>query len=348
MISSPDTKGGRGLRASRRPASREGRSKMAKWLVRVRQAGSRGSAAAPAISAICAALLVCVTAAPPRASDPSGGTASLLPDLKGWTKEGEPASYSPDDLFEYIDGAADAYLSYEFEELAAVSYDGGEKRSISIEVYRHRDLSNAFGIYSQERSLKGKFMAIGTEGYYETGVVNFFHGPYYVKVAGFNLGGDDEKILTDAARAVAARIGGDSRFPAVLECFPPGGRIDHSERYFARDILGHGFLRCAYTADYGSEGEATRVYIFEAGSPAELERMLGAYAQYTGGGTEAEALPDSSRSYRFAEPLRGSDGPMRLRAAGRYAWGLFTDDGGAADSLLGAVEKNLRERRLIE
>jgi hypothetical protein len=321
---------------------------MAKCFFQDRPAGGRAPAWPAVIPAMLAALLMCVNASTPRASDQTSGTPSLLPDLQGWTKEGEPASYSPDDLFEYIDGAADAYLSYEFEELSAVSYDGGEKRSISIEVYRHLGLRNAFGIYSQERSSKAKFMAIGTEGYYETGVVNFFHGPYYVKVAGFNLGEDDEKILTDAARTVAARIGGDSRFPAVLECFPPGGRIDHSERYFARDIMGHGFLRCAYSADYGSVGETARVYIFEAGSSDELERMLVAYAQYAGGVTEADWLPDSSGGYRFADPLRRSGGPMRLRASGRYAWGMFEDDSEATESLLGAIEKNLRERRLIE
>jgi hypothetical protein len=263
--------------------------------------------------------------------------------------EGEPVFYGPDDLFEYIDGAADAYLSFEFEQLAAASYAAGAKQSLTIEVYRHRDLRNAFGIYSQEKSSKGKFISLGTEGYYETGVVNFFHGPFYIKLAGIHLGGEDEKILIGAATAVAAVLPGEPRYPIVLECFPAGGRIQHSERYVARDVLGHGFLRSAYSADYEAEGKPVRAYIFEADDEADLARMMDAYVEHArNAGSLSEGRGGSTLAYRFTDPRKMSDGPMHLRTAGRYAWGLFAESDAIADALLDALETNLRERRLID
>ena len=51
--------------------------------------------------------------------------AGLLPsekDLEGWKKDGEALSYTADNLWEYINGSAETFLMYEFEEVAAQHY----------------------------------------------------------------------------------------------------------------------------------------------------------------------------------------------------------------------------------
>ena len=42
---------------------------------------------------------------------------SLLPEPSGWILTETPPTYVPGTLFEYIDGAAENYLSYGFREL---------------------------------------------------------------------------------------------------------------------------------------------------------------------------------------------------------------------------------------
>ncbi len=274
----------------------------------------------------------------------------FLPELDGWTKEGEPSLYTPDNLFEYIDGAADLYLSYAFEELAMASYAGGGKRSLTVEIYRHSDLRDAFGIYSQERPRDGRFVAIGTEGYCDTGVLNFFHGPYYVKVTGFYVGEDDEKTLAAAAEDVARRLGKDAAFPEVLACFPAEGKIAHSESFIAADVLGYGFLHSAYTADYSGIGEKAgeppvRVFIFEGKDEADARKMFDAY---TGTAPKSEPAVVETGISRFQDMLRSSMVPMNLRTRGRFLWGVFMTDAREARSIIGAVEKNLEARGLVE
>jgi len=279
------------------------------------------------------------------ASVSAAGMTEFFPELEGWAKEGEPELYIPDDLFEYIDGAADLYLSYAFEELAMTSYAGGDKRSLTIEIYRHGDLRNAFGIYSQERPKDGRFVAIGTEGYYDKGVLNFFHGPYYIKITGFYLGEDDERALTTAAEEVARRLEQNPVFPEVLACFPPENKIAHTECFVAANVLGYGFLHSAYAADYDIGGSTTRVFIFEGKDENDARKM---FDEYVGVPGTPEPVVGEDGITRFVDMLRSSLVPMNLRTEGRFLLGLFTSDAATARSIIEAIEKNLKTRKLIE
>jgi hypothetical protein len=275
-------------------------------------------------------------------------TAALLPGIDGWARDGDAQVFTPETLFEYIDGAADAYLAYEFEELAVLSYNGENKRSITAEIYRHSDLRNAFGIYTQERPQQGNFVPVGTEGYYDTGILNFFHGPYYVKVTGFRLESDDRAVLTAVAKDIAARIGGAPVFPELLACFPAEGRVAHSERFFARDVLGHGFLHSAYAADYERDGTVVRLYLFEGKDEADARKMLDDYLKLAGAGSSTRPEPSGkTETYRFNDPRRTTGDPANFRLSGRYFWGLFATDS-TTGSYLDRLETSLKERGLID
>ena len=291
------------------------------------------------------AFCVSVFAFPAAAGEPAE-MASFFPDIEGWTRDGDPESFYPESLFEYINGAADVYLSYEFVELAMLSYDGEEKSSLTVDIYKHRDIRNAFGIYSQEKSPSADFVEIGTEGYYDTGVLNFFHGPYYVKIMGFYLGDDDKALLTKVAEGIAGKLDGEARFPEALVCFPAEGRIPHSERYLARDVLGYGFLHSAYAADYNMGDAERRVFIFEAADEADARKMLNAYFELAGKKTSEVTVKEGY--YRFVDPRRTSSGPLTLRHSGRYFWGLFSKDELAAEAVVDAIGANLAKAELID
>ncbi|MBP2681730.1 MAG: hypothetical protein H6Q78_1593 [Candidatus Krumholzibacteriota bacterium] len=303
-----------------------------------------------ALVAIVAAQIILAgcAAAGPRENPPLE-PAKLLRDLAldGWTRDGDAQIFTPETLFEYIDGAADAYLGFEFEELAAASYDGESKRSLTIEIYRHAGLRNAFGIYTQERPQQGNFVEIGTEGYYDTGILNFFHGPFYVKVMGFRLGDEDRNILNAVAKNIADRIGGKPAFPELLACFPAEGRVAHTERFLARDVLGHGFLHSAYAADYESKGAVMRLFLFEGKDEADARKMLDEYLELAGTAPSSPAGPGRPETYTFRDPRRTEGEPAAFRLLGRYLWGVFATDSLAA-SYMDRIETNLKERGFFE
>jgi len=72
-----------------------------------------------------------------------------------------------DNLWDYINGAADSYLSCAFEDLHIAEYVKGEDLTIKVEVYRHQTPLMAYGIYAMERSPSYGFFDLGAQAYRE-------------------------------------------------------------------------------------------------------------------------------------------------------------------------------------
>lgn len=204
-----------------------------------------------------------------------------FPDIKGFSKTGEIETYQPGNLYEIINGAADMYLNYEFRELAVLTYKKPSEQSLTIEIYRHENPDYAFGIYSQERSGRiGNFIKIGTEGYYETGVLNFYKDCFYVKMSGFNLE-NEESLLTEIALQIAVLLPGESKFPDTFRIFPEINRQVNRDKFIPKDFLGYPFFKMAYTADYYAPNEGLfTFFILNGGSGDECREMLQAYMEY--------------------------------------------------------------------
>ena len=104
----------------------------------------------------------------------SDGKIFAFPEVTGWRQSGEIQTFIPKTLFEYINGGADLYLTYDFQELKVAEYSNEKKASVTIEVYRHKTPTHAFGIYSQERLSDANFLDIGSQGYIEDKCSEFF------------------------------------------------------------------------------------------------------------------------------------------------------------------------------
>jgi hypothetical protein len=272
----------------------------------------------------------------------------VFPDFDGWNKKGAPTLYSPENLYEYIDGAAEVFLSYDFQSLGSLTYENDKKASFSVDIYRHGSERNGFGIYSQERPRSGgNFLPIGAQGYYETGVLNFLKGVYYVKLSGYDLGDKDKDVLTAAADVVAKAIEGSTRFPGVLACFPQQGKLSGSEKYIAQNFLGHSFLHSAFIADYEMNGQKFQVFIIETDDPKGAGEITQKYRDFVA----KKGLPVTTKGdgnmFRFEDPYYKSNGQMNVEVKGNYCWGLFSKDDAAAESIIKQIEKNLEQNKLI-
>ena len=122
--------------------------------------------------------------------------AALVPQLAAWTLSEAPRSYFPDNLFEYIDGAAESYLSYDFRELLVADLEKkGTDATLTLEIYDMGLPLNAFGIFAAERYPENKVVALGDLGYLEGEALNFLSGRFYVKMLAFGLGEATESTL---------------------------------------------------------------------------------------------------------------------------------------------------------
>ncbi len=203
-----------------------------------------------------------------------------LPELKGFKKIMNYPVFGPDNLWDFIDGAADNYLAYGFMDLHVAEYKKG-KNVIKLEVYRHANDVMAFGIYSTERSPSFNYIKLGAQGYEVDGSINFFKGDYYIKIRTYSK---SEKILQSAetlAHEVDNMLTGKSALPAVLLQFPEEGKKKNEEIYVNESVLGHKFLNKAFKANYSLGPDNFSIFIFDSGSADDSRQMVNAYLKAT-------------------------------------------------------------------
>jgi hypothetical protein len=223
-----------------------------------------------------------------------------LPELPGFKKIANYPVYTPDNLWDFIDGAADTYVSLGFENIHIADYKKG-KNTIKLEVYKHKDDIQAFGIYASERSPSFEFVKIGAQGYKTEGSLNFFKGNYYVKIRTFSK---SEKIIQSVevlARKVSEMLAGSSEMPAALKEFPAEGKKPNEEAYIKESVLGHEYLTNALKAKYEVGSDQFSIFLLKKKSVDETDRTVTAYLKSAG----LEIDDPQSGKYAFKDGYNG-------------------------------------------
>lgn len=223
--------------------------------------------------------------------------AGLLPKAADWQPAEKSQQYLPDSLFEYIDGAAESYLGYDFRELVVAQYKskGVPAGSLTVEVYDMGNPRQAFGIYSAERYPETRFLAAGVQGYYEEGSLNFLVGRYYVKLMCYDCGPSAEKMLTSVAGEISSRVGDKGGFPSILSFFPRPGLVPNSEKFILRNFQGLSFLQNGYQASYKLEGREFECFIVDTPGGAQAEAVSKQYLDnYRRAGVEVKPAEPGS------------------------------------------------------
>ncbi|MFC1850437.1 DUF6599 family protein [candidate division CSSED10-310 bacterium] len=268
--------------------------------------------------------------------------AQYLPELKDWKADGPAQIFTPQDLFEYINGAAELYLSYDFQKVATVTLENEAEHSLTIDIFQHSNDQNGFGIYSQEKPRTGNFLPVGNEGYYEEGIMNFVRGKFYVKLICFGVEKEKEQLLLSVAREIAAKLPASESLPETLSVFPTSGKVPHSEKYIARNFLGYHFLHSAFVAEYKSHDHEFQLFIIEAVDPDSARTMVKHYTQFVV--KNGSKIEQKQGFVRFQDPYHRTHGAMNLQYQGRFIWGLFSDDKSIYEQSLGQVKQKLKEK----
>ncbi len=223
-------------------------------------------------------------AATAAAADISPQLMSLLPaknEVPGWAMTQAPRSFKPANLFEFIDGAADGYLAYGFEEVVSADFSQ-ESTGLQavIDIYQMQDALNAFGKYSVERNPSYRFLKVGNEGYSGGGSLNFWSGPYYVKITGFEETNTMSQELNKLANSVAGKVKAPGAEPAEVSWFPKPNQLPHSVAYIPRDVLAQSYFTNGFEAKYGAGGKESKLVLITMESPSDAQAALSRYRQY--------------------------------------------------------------------
>ena len=262
------------------------------------------------------------------------GNTDIFPSVSGWKFEPGEKVYTPDNLWDLIDGAAELYLSYGFVNLTLGDYTDQAGTDVRVEIYLHNSKANAFGIYSQERNPEYHFIQVGVQGYIEDGVLNFLCGPYYVKITTHRPGKQGRDAMTLIAGKLAESLHQDPTWPAALALLPAEGKHLNSETFIAENYLGYSFLHSAYVAEYGKT-ENIQVFIIELTNEELAQRMASTYLRETQSGSIAH-----EGSFKIQDP---NIGPVYLLLQGKFFCGVVRcGEEKTAENLLQQIQNRFK------
>jgi hypothetical protein len=223
---------------------------------------------------------------------------SLLPAVEGMESGESPSTYFPESLFEYINGAAEIYLSYDFKELIVAEYTKkGSPDSVAVEIYDMGNHKNSFGIYSAERYTDNEFMDFGTQGYMEEGALNFLVGRYYVKLLCYDCGEKSDQWLRAFSEKIVNRVAKKEGFPVYLQAFPKEGLIPNTEKFILRNVMGYKFFHDGYVVSYKMNELSFDCFLIEGKNPEEAKDMLKKYLDAKG----ADSVQQVSLGFRIKD-----------------------------------------------
>jgi hypothetical protein len=166
---------------------------------------------------------------------------SLMPDgAKDFKKAGRVKWFDRKNLFDYMDGGAELYLSYDFQRLSVQEYRDKD-RVITVEVYEMNTSPDAFGLYSFDQEAdtagRGENLTIGDKASFSSGMLKFWKGNYLVRVVDLNGNDQFKDVILEFGRRISSKIDEKGEPPFLLSKLPAEGLILNSERFFHKQIV---------------------------------------------------------------------------------------------------------------
>ncbi len=165
------------------------------------------------------------------------GIVRLFPTKVGdWTPKGEVEVFSGEnELYEYIDGGAEPYLSYSFRQVAAATYEDGMGREIWVEAWEFDNPEDAFGAYCLNKA--GTKYLIGDEGFLQDNNLWVWRGNYYLSFLPNALDIGTDSVIS-IAKFLLDKLPGDRYAPPrLLRYLPTEGLIYSSVKFFHKKIV---------------------------------------------------------------------------------------------------------------
>lgn len=166
----------------------------------------------------------------------------MLPEAPPeWQMEGEPKQYTPDDLYKYINGGAELYLSFGFQEAASCVYTRDNQPDILLDLFDMGSSQSAFGVFSHSRERLETDFGQGSQS--DPGLLIFWKDRYYVSLLANPETPVSRKAVSRIARQIEQTIPETGPLPEILNALPGEGLIEESIRTFQH----HAWINTYYT-----------------------------------------------------------------------------------------------------
>ncbi|MEJ2636116.1 MAG: hypothetical protein P8184_12595 [Calditrichia bacterium] len=155
----------------------------------------------------------------------------LLPaPAGGWQAELPDQFFDRHNLYDYIDGGAELYLSYGFAALANRTYSRPGQPDIILDIFDMGDSRNAFGVFSHARETIDTTFGQGSQ--YNPGLLLFWKDRYFISLLGSPVTNESQKFMFALAREIEKSIPQTGELPALLSLLPQQSLVKESVKFF--------------------------------------------------------------------------------------------------------------------
>jgi len=252
----------------------------------------------------------------------SGGLEGFLPSsakAKGIKvkKDGAARIYEDKKLFDYMDGGAELYYEYGFEQACVQRYKV-KQGNVTVEIYQMDTPAHAYGVYTFDT--QGEHPPIGQDATYARGLLAFWKGRYCVRA--FSENEKFKDILLALGEAITKKIPQEGERPAILAFLPPQWVVDDSLLFFRGQIaLNNGYFLSHQDVLFLSKGAEGITFLYKP----EAQPLRVVMVRYAGRQQATEAF----KSLRASEVIKkGSvkEGLFLGRSRKGYGGALLSED----------------------
>jgi hypothetical protein len=188
----------------------------------------------------------CIAASPePTAAPTIEPTAKPVPSLPltaafpgadavaGWSPEGELEVYDSETIFNLVDGQADFFFAYGFEQVAVRQYKNTAGAVLDVQIWQVSDAASAYGLFSAD--IAGEPVDVGNEGDGDVGRRLVFWQNRYVAQL-FARKEIPDADLRAFGEAIAAALPAGGERPQLVDRLPADGLVPRGALFFHEEL----------------------------------------------------------------------------------------------------------------
>lgn len=158
-------------------------------------------------------------------------------EAAGWKWDGKEERHNSKTLFAYMDGAAELYLAYGFQNLTVRRFEKPGRPTVTVELYKMASSEDAYGVFTFERQDEPAGIGQGSE--FGGGMLRFWKGRYFAAIYTEGEGAEIESALLTMGRVTADAIPKTGPEPKWIAFIPDRdlGLVDRSVRFFRSHVL---------------------------------------------------------------------------------------------------------------
>ena len=260
--------------------------------------------------------------------------ASFFPnEIEGFSQAEQVRVYSKENLYEYLNGHAEYFITAGFVSLSVGEYvkTGFDmvQPDVVMEIYDMGKSIQAFGVLIDEAGENAADTRIGMMEFKTSQGLSFFAGQYYVKLNIFN----DNVPVDKFAETIKNKIGAKPDSFPLFSRFPDLGDVI-TTRFIKEAYRGLGFLHNVIEREYSQNGKNIQVFLV-TGEENDIKELTASFLDFFRQ-SEIEYVRLEKNGSRFYKVMDPYEGEWFLLPFSDVLFGIY---GAVDDTMLNAVIK---------